>query len=682
MTILHLDYETYSEVDIKRAGAHKYTKDPSTEVLMLGWAIDDEDPQLWQPRKGPMPSELRDAFLDPTVTLIAFNAQFERLVTRYVLGIDVPLNRWRCAMVMAYYLGYSGGLDDVCEQIGIRGKDPRGGRLVQLFSKPAPKNHKAGRYTWQNRPSDWEDFCAYCLRDVEVERELVAFFEKFPAVETWDWEQWLLDQRINDRGVPLDVGMAQGAVELWSRERERLSEDLQNLTGLPKVTRGPFMNWLKSNWVDVPDLRKDTLQALDITDPTIRQAVDLWQLREAKAVAKYTAMLNGVEKDGRVRGMFQYKGASRTDRVGGRRVQVQNLKRPMAKTPDDANTVADLIRTGDPALLRALYDEPVSEVIGCAVRHAICAPEGKSLVVADFASIESVVLGWLANCRAIDQIFREGMDTYKVFASEYYHIPYGDVTKKQRTFSKPAVLGCGYMLGWRGLIKYAESMGVGMTEDEARRAVDTFRGMYPEIVQFWDWIDNAVREVVWSKYPVEGYRFHVERDEYFLRIRVPSGRYLSYYLPSIDTHAAPWAEYVMTTKATHTREQYHAANWTDAQLIESGLMLPPDEISNFSYMGRDTSNRWGRIHAHKGGLTENLVQSIAGDLLWNGIRNAEASWLKVVLHVHDEIVCEVPEETAEKDLQVLQAAMTQAPPWCPDMWLGTSGFVTKRYTKD
>jgi len=685
MSILHLDYETFSECDITKAGAHAYAAHPSTEVLMLGWSLDGAPVEVWEPHKGPMPDVLANAFNDPDTLLYAFNAQFERLITRDVMGINIPPHRWRCVMVMSYYLGFSGGLDAVCEQVGIRGKDPRGARLINLFSKPAPKNHKASRYTWENRPEDWRDFVGYCRQDVEAEMGLHAFCKRFPLMAPWDWEQWFIDQEINDRGVPLDTDMARSAVELWSREQERLKSDLAQLTGLSRVTRGPFKEWLEGCLGrELPNLRKDTLQHMEGLDPfsEAAEAIDLWLQKEAKATAKYTAMLNGVQDDGRVRGMFQYKGASRTDRVGGRRVQMQNLKRPMVETPEAANTVAEAIRLCSPDMLRILYDKPVAEVLGSAVRHAICAPEGRLLIAADFSSIESVVLGWLAQCSTIDEIFRSGRDSYKVFAAEYYGVPYEQVTKAQRKFSKPPVLGAGYFLGWRGLIRYAESMGVKMTEEQAKRAIDTFRGMYPEIVEFWDWIDTAVRHVTATGEVVTGYRLQVARDDRFLRVQVPSGRWLSYYLPSVETHAAPWAEYVMTEAATHTREEYRDSGWTDAQLVQAGLMVPPDTVTNFSYMGMNDRNQWVRIHAHKGGLTENLVQSIAGDLLWDGIRGAEAAGLPVILHVHDEIVCEVPEETAEQDLETLKRVMTTQPGWCRDMWLGASGFITKRYMKD
>jgi DNA polymerase len=256
-------------------------------------------------------------------------------------------------------------------------------------------------------------------------------------------------------------------------------------------------------------------------------------------------------------------------------------------------------------------------------------------------------------CPEIDRTFRQGRDSYRMFASKYYDIPYEEVTKAQRSFSKPPVLGCGFMLGWKGLIAYAEGYGVDMSQDQAKMAVDTFRGMYPEIPAFWKWIDQAAKYVTQTGMPLEGYRLKIERDDVMLRIWLPSGRALSYYLPEVQRREAPWST------------------------PESVWM-----IDNFTYMGMNDKSQWVRISAHAGGLTENIVQSLAGDILWSGIRNATDRGLPVVLHVHDEIAGEVPDEYAEQWLEVLQECMTRQPHWCRDMWLGADGFITKRYTKD
>lgn len=687
---LHLDYETYSEVDIKKAGAHAYAMHPSTEVLMLGWAIDDEPVQLWQPHLEPvMPARLYQALMDPAVLKYAFNAQFERLITQYVLNIEVPIEQWRCVMVKAFYLGFAGGLGQILKQIGLPDKDARGNRLIHVFCTPAPKNHKADRYTWESKPQDWADFCQYCITDVVTERTLDQWLDQFPGMHVWDWQQWFLDQRINDRGVPIDTELATSALELWRLEKESLVQQILDETGLAKATREPFTAYIQQTYgVALPSLRKDDLENM-LRDKALPEAAEplirLWLQKEGKAVSKYQAFLAG-EVNGRVNGMFQYKGASRTDRTGGRRVQLQNLKSPFLEDDFDAiDTLCAAIKLEAPRLLPLLHQKPVAEILGGAIRHVVTAPAGKTFGVADYSSIESVVLGWVAQCPLIDETFRSGKDSYKVFAERYFDIPYGQVTKAQRKFSKPPVLGAGFMLGWKGLIAYAEGYGVKMDAKEAKRAIDTFRGMYPEIVAFWHWVYDAVKTVTTTGAQITGYRLTLERDNYFLRIWLPSGRALSYFLPEVRQRQAPWRNLTSQAQAQYPGveyEDFRAQGWTDDQLVMAGLMKPVDIIDNFCYMGMNDTNQWVRIFAHAGLITENIVQSIAGDVLWHGIRGAEANGLPVVLHVHDEIVALLDRETAEQDLATLRSVMTRQVPWAPDMWLGASGYINHRYTKD
>lgn len=662
---LYLDYETASVVNLRTAGAYVYAAHRSTRILMLSWAFGDEPVQLWEPHICAIPPErLVRGLLDPGVICKAANAPFERLITYYKLGIEVPYERWRCVLVKAYYLGFAGGLDQILEQVGLRKKDPRGQRLINKFCSPAPKNHKVDWYDWKNSPEDWQAFGEYCVQDSEVERDLDHWLDQFPGMLDLDWYQWFIDQRINDRGVPLDVEFAEEAIALWYIERERLDGELRRQTGLPKATREPVLEYF-NNQLQAAGCRPLTSMAKDyITSrlknhhdsngnpipPHVESLILLWQEKEAKAATKYTAVSHCVSSDGRARGMFQYKGASRTDRAGGRRLQLQNLKHPLVEEPEEIERLVGLVKQRDTQSLQHHFKTGISEILGGAVRHVITAPPGKTLCVADLTSIESVLLGWLTNCETINETFRAGRDSYKVFGSKYYGVPYDAVTKEQRSFSKPPVLGCGYMLGWVGLMAYAEGYGVKMTEEQARRAVETFRGMYPEVKRFWYWLYDSIKFVTITGKPLEGYRLHIERDEMFLRIRLPSGRNLSYFKPEIKPMPAPW-DYSQT-------------------------------IENFTYMGMDDNRQWVRDSAHAGGVTENIVQSIAWDILQVGIVNSYHAGLDVILQVHDELAVESYTERAEQDLQTLKACMVTRPDWAPDLWLGASGFITKRYTKD
>lgn len=481
----------------------------------------------------------------------------------------------------------------------------------------------------------------------------------------------------------MDTNMAYSAVRIWEMERQNLTEELKELTGLPRVTPAPFLQWLEVySGVKLDNLRKDylaTLLSKGLLPDHATTPVEVWAQKEGKATSKYIAVINATGEGSRARGMFQYKGASRTDRVGGRLIQLQNLRRPFSPLEGISGLVG-AIKCEDPVFLRMLYTNSVSDILGGAIRHVIAAPEGKTFAVCDLSSIESVVLGWVSMCPSIDETFRKGRDSYKEFAVKYFGIPYEEVTKVQRSFSKPPVLGCGYMLGWKGLIAYAEGYGVDMDKEQARTAVDTFREMYPEIPKFWKWIYDAVKYVTTTGNPVSGYRLTLERDDHFLRIWLPSARALSYYQPAVVEKVAPWRN--MTEQATHEYDEYIEAGWTDDGLVSAGLMKEPQMLMNFSYMGTNDKNQWVRITAHAGGVTENIVQSIAGDILWHGITAADKESLPVILHVHDEIVAEVDDDMAEGALETLKACMTSAPVWASDMWLGADGFLTKRYTKD
>jgi DNA polymerase len=655
---LHLDYETKSDLNLKTVGAYKYAAHKSTGILMLGWAFDDEPESLWEPHLGPIPPRLLAGIKDSSINKHAFNAAFERLITRHCLDIEVPPEEWRCTMVEAFYLGFAGGLDKVLKAIGLVPKDARGGRLITMFCSPAGKNHKADWYDWENRPLEWHDFCGYCRQDVRVERQLWHWMQQFPVMDDWDYQQWFTDQRINDRGVPMDIAMAKAAIDVWDLEKQRITAQMQEDMGISKVTRAPFLEWIKhQTGVVLESTQKDYLASLlhkGVLPAEAKPLVELWVQKEGKATSKYNAVINGSGEDDRARGMFQYKGAARTDRVGGRLIQLQNLKKPIyGKTAQTIANVVAVIKTGDPAFMSMIYPDPVSSILGGSIRHALCAKKGKRLVVCDLTSIESVILGWVAQCPAIDDTFRQGRDSYRMFASIYYDIPYELVTKEQRSFSKPPVLGCGFMLGWKGLIAYAEGYGVDMTDEQAKSAVDTFRSMYPEIVKFWRWIIDAVKHTTATGAPIIGYRLAIVRDDHMLRIWLPSGRALSYYLPEIRRMEAPWS-----------------------------TVEKPAMIDNFTYMGMNDKNQWVRISAHAGGVTENVVQSLAGDVLWNGIQNATEAQLPVVLHVHDEIAAEVDTLQAPAALETLRECMIDRPHWCKDMWLGADGFITERFTKD
>src|SRR5699024_1716559 len=374
---------------------------------------------------------------DPRFAKVAFNATFDRLIMKHVVYLEIPIEQWRCTMVSSYYLGFVGGLDMVLQQTGLQvRKDPRGGQLINMFSKPAPKNHHAERYTSRNRPAEWEEFKRYCHNDVHVERLLFNFISQYPTMHEWDWDRYYVDQVVNDRGAYADVAMAEGAFEIWETEKKRLAREIQDLSGLERVSRGPFLQLLNEWGLDIDNTRKETLEGL-LRDPELPEEmgrlISLWIEREGKAASKYAAVTRGACDDSRVRGMFQFKGASRTDRTAGRRLQLQNLKRSVA-SDEQIPYLVKAIGSGNAELLRMVAPEGVSSVLGTSIRHVIQAPPGRSLVSYDLSSIESVVLGWLVYSQDILETFRQGRDTYKVFAAEYFNLNYDSITREQRNF--------------------------------------------------------------------------------------------------------------------------------------------------------------------------------------------------------------------------------------------------------
>ncbi len=643
-TYCNLDYETYSACDIK-LGTFRYATDPSTEILMLAWCVDEGPVQLWERHVQPeTPQALIDLLQDPTVVKRAFNAVFERLITKHVLGIDVPIEQWQCSQAAALSMGFPASLDGVLGAVGLGKKDPRGKRLIQMFSTPNPTSYKLPRYDCSTHPAEWQEFCQYCVRDVEVERNLWRWLNQFPR--NLDWDDWHLDQRINERGMPFDVSMAEGALSLLQSEKAHIKSELHRLTGLDRITREPLMRWFAEQGVFLPDTTKTTLRDAAASDlPELpKQVMRLWTQYSTRAGDKFTTALGSLV-DGRLRGVFQFRGASRTGRWAGRIIQPHNLKSTLVKR-EQIGSLSDLIRQSDRNRIDAEFpDHALTDLIGSSVRHAIHTDQ--TFAVCDWSSIESRVLGWLSSCRRIIDTFDQGLDTYKVFAAEYFKVPYEAVTKAQRQFAKPPTLGCGYRLGTEGLIKYAEGYGVELTPEESQRAVETFRTMYAEVPQLWyDLEEMAAHAVHRGRTTTKG-KVTVGYHRPFMYIQLPSGRRLWYFKPGYAMAETPWG----------------------------------DRRETLYYYGvHQMTGQWTRIYTHGGKLVENLTQAVAADILSAGLRAVAAQW-PVVLHVHDEIVVEVPRNQGDKALHHMEELMTQTPPWAPRLRLGAEGWVGDRYAK-
>lgn len=674
---INLDYESRSRINLKTQGFDRYSGDPSTKALMAAWSINDGAVQHWDGHRGQkMPGELRDALEDPSVIKWAFNAQFERVITRRVLNIKTDYNSWRCTMALAYMLGFSGDLLSIGKVIGLPDhllKNTEGKRLIDLFSKPQ-RVTKTNPFEWRNEatdPDDWWEFCAYNKQDVTTELAIKHRLQKYPVMQS-EWDMYALDQYINDTGVMIDIDFAQAAIDLAERRKPLIMEEMRDITGLSNPNSpAQLLGWLQERGYPFNDLRSDTAnkvirEASDLgLEPVVAEVLEM-RLNSAKSsLAKYGTMMAAAGTDGRFRYSLQFAGASRTNRWAGRRIQTQNLPRTpkLIEAEEDLAIVNKMIHDRDLDALTLYVGEPMSALVGCIRSAFIPTPEHK-FIVADLSSIESVVIGWLTNCKWFMDTLAAKHDLYRSFAAHWLNLPYEE-TKPHRSKAKPATLGAGYRLGGghmdeqgkkTGLWGYAENMGVHMTQDEAEASVQAFRELCPEIVQSWYDLENAVFKVIRTKKPVEWGCLVIEYSKPFLTIRLPSGRKMYYFRPRI-------VERQMTVQKGAKKGQKYTK-------------------SNFQYEGKiDGANKWGKIYSHGGKLVENIVQALARDVLAEGLKKAHRMGFRIVMHIHDEIVTEVPKDS-ELTVDDLISCMAAQLPWAPGLPLGAAGWEGYFYRKD
>lgn len=672
MTVLRLDYETASNTDLRKRGLDVYSADPSTRVLMCAYKFDAGPVNLWQAHEGLMPRELREALEDPNVRKQAFNAQFERVVTRRVLKIQTPHKGWRCTMALAYMQSFTGALEDIGHQMGLpteRQKIVDGKRLIRLFSMPQKptKNQPHVWRDWRTDPEDWARFCDYCRQDVIAEEAIETRLSRYPVPDE-EWELYELDQRINDRGKPVDLAFVRNAIEMVKRRKAELLEEMKAVTGLanPNST-AQFLPWLQDRGYPFDDLQKDTVKKVlgDFAENLTPEATRALQIRQWVArtsVKKYDAILEAVGADGGMRFLFQFHGASRTGRWAGRRVQTQNLPRT-PKAIEDVETlscVTDCIRDGDYEGLRFYVDEPMEALVGC-VRSAFRAPDGHEFVACDLSSIESAVIGWLSQCKRLLQVFYDGKDPYKDFATEFYRKPYDAVTKAERNICKPPTLGCGYRLGGGELIEgkrtglwgYAENMGVNMSREDAHRAVAVFRETYPEIPAMWKALERAAESTLTTQRPHRVGWLTFEWMRPYLAMRLPSGRRIFYYKPRIENR----------------------------QVV--GRDGEPYMRRSFTYMGQNQkTGEWTRLENHGGRFVEQATQGVARDVLTVGMRAAHRAGFNIVAHIHDEMVTLRRIGDERRSLEKLRDIMRAPIDWAPGLPLGAAGWAGRFYRKD
>lgn len=659
---LHIDFETRSLLDIKKCGLDRYAR--SAQVLMMAYALNDEAPIVWEARKGKFPEHVRELILRPEIRKVAWNAAFERIILEHSLGIVSPIEQWDDPSVMARYGGFPSHLAGASEffKLGEHGKKKEGMALIRRFSCPRPK--KGGFNEPADFPTEWASFVDYCRHDVIAEREIYHRLKKSFFLPPQERDLWHLDSEINARGIPVNLDFVDTAKKLVTEEQARLTKELVDLTGLENPgSNKQMLAWLKNEGYPYNSLLEKRVKKF-LSDPpltfedqsALMNCVPALKLRaqaSKSSTAKLQALLDRTSPDGNLRQSFKYYGAH-TGRWSGSGVQLQNLPRVTVK---DYNNAVVAVQSGDSSWVREHGN--ILNVVSSTIRGAFQAPEGKVFLVADLSAIENRVLGWMAGCEPIMEVFRQGLDPYIAFATKLYRKPYATVTDHERQIAKPAVLGCGYAMGGglhkvdkkgdeykSGLWGYAESMGIEMSQEYAQNAVQIFRASYPEVQQLWYNLEDAAKRVVKNHTTevVGPVTIGVVPDK-VLWVKLPSGRRLHYLMPR----------------------------------LEKGKYSRPD----LTYETTTVGDHWGRKNLTGGLLTENLVQAIARDVLAIGMLRVKEAGLDLVAHIHDEIIVlgDLAGPVPRSDPKMLTECMERPIEWALDLPLKAKGYASQIYRK-
>ena len=646
MKTLSIDLETYSSADIGKTGVYRYVEAPDFEILLFGYSVDGAEPQLVDLACGEMiPADILDALSDPSVIKWAFNASFERVCLSRYLGLPsgtyLEPQQWRCSMIWSAYLGLPLSLAGVGAVLKLEKQKLETGRdLIRYFCQPcAPTKANGGRT--RNHPSDapdkWTMFKSYNLRDVETEMAIQDKLARFPVPE-FVWDEYHLDQEINDRGIRLDMDVVENAIQIDALSKAELTEKMQSLTALENPNSVAQMKaWLAEHGLEVESLgKKEVAAMLRDAPPDLAEALLLRQQLAKSSVKKYQAMQNCVCEDGRAHGMFMFYGANRTGRFAGRLVQLQNL--PQNHMPD-LEQARDLVRSGNYDALQTLYDS-VPDVLSELIRTAFIPYEGGKFIVADFAAIEARVIAWMADEQWRLDVFKKGGDIYCASASQMFGVPVEKhgVNGHLRQKGKIAELALGYG-GSVGALKAMGALEMGIPEEELKPLVDAWRDSNPNITQLWWDVDEAVKETVSLRVPTEthGLRFVYEKG--FLFIDLPSGRRLAYVKPRIGENKFGG--------------------------------------ESVTYEGVGSTKKWERLESYGPKFVENVVQALSRDILCYAMKTLRCC--NIVAHVHDEIIIEADPAVS---LEAICEQMGRTPPWANGLILRADGYETPFYKKD
>lgn len=646
MRTLSVDIETYSSVNLQKSGVYKYASSGDFEILLFGYSVDGGEVQVVDLALGEaIPQEILDALKDDEVIKWAFNASFERICLSAFLGMQVgeylsPAS-WRCSMIWSATLGLPLSLEGVGAVLGLeKQKLTEGKKLIKYFCVPCAATKVNGGRT-RNLPmhdmEKWNSFKAYNLRDVETEMGIQQKLARFP-VSNEIWDEYHLNEEINDRGIGIDMVFVEGALCMDSKSKKNLTETMQEMTNLENPNSVQQMkNYLAENGLEMESLgKKEVAEILKVAPKHLREVLSLRQQLAKSSVKKYTAMQNAVCSDGRARGMFQFYGANRTGRFSGRLIQLQNL--PQNHIFDLAEARA-IVRSGDYGVMDMLYED-IPDTLSQLIRTAFVPQNGNKFIVADFSAIEARVLSWLAGEAWRMEVFAKNGDIYCETASRMFGVPVekhgqnGHLRQK----GKQAELSCGYG-GSVGALKAMGALAMGMQEEELQPLVDSWRAANPHIVDFWWEVDRAVKMVVKQRIPAEVCGIKMYWKSGFLFIVLPSGRKLAYVKPRMGENKFGG--------------------------------------ESVTYEGVGGTKKWERLESYGPKFVENIVQGISRDVLiyaMQTLRNCS-----IVAHVHDEIIIEADRRIS---LEAVCEQMGRTPPWAKGLILNADGYECEFYKKD
>lgn len=661
MQTLSIDIETYSDVNLSKCGVYKYAESPDFEILLFGYSADGSEVTVIDLAQGErLPQEIIEALTDDSVIKWAFNANFERVcLSRYLRDLGVSLDpfhdnhpistecarflnpeSWRCSMVWAATMGLPLSLEGVGAVLGLeKQKLTEGKDLIKYFSVPcAPTKANGGRTRNHpfHAPDKWEAFKKYNIRDVETEIGIKDRLAKFPVPEEV-WDEYHIDQEINDRGVRLDMDLVKEAIKMDSRSRSELTAAMKDMTALDNPNSVQQMKqWLSDNGLETDSLGKKVVAELIKTAPPELQTVlELRQQLAKSSVKKYQTMERAVCDDGRARGMFAFYGANRTGRWAGRLIQLQNL--PQNHLPDLADARA-LVKSGDFDAVKLLYED-VPDTLSQLIRTAFIPKDGTQFYVPDFSAIEARVIAWYAGETWRQKVFETGGDIYCASASQMFHVPVEKhgINGHLRQKGKIAELALGYG-GSVGALKAMGAIEMGLSEDELPPLVDAWRQTNPNIVKFWWDVDRAVMEAVKYKHTTSSYGLTFSCRSGMLFITLPSGRNLAYVKPKVGT------------------------NKFGGECI--------------TYEGIGSTKKWERLDSYGPKFVENIVQATSRDILCYAMKTLRCC--SIVMHIHDELVIEADPRMS---LDVLCEQMGRTPPWAKGLKLRADGYTTPFYKK-